>query len=106
MSGFRRALRRTFRIGFGVGGLALLAYPFVFTDTEFINQETTFNRELLAMSGKYLKSYRPAFLFTGGLGQACYNSLLSADGDLNIVYNRHLLTMSDGGTISLDWAKP
>ena len=68
MSGFKRALGRTFRIGFGVGGVALLAYPFVFTDTEIIHQETSFNKELLAMSDKYLKSYRPAFLFTGGLG--------------------------------------
>ena len=106
MKGFRRVLGRAFRAGFGAGGVALLAYPFMCTDTEFIHQDTAFNRDILAMSSKYLTSYRPALLFTGGLGQACYNTFLSADRGLNIVYSRHLLTMSDGGTISLDWAKP
>ena len=106
MSGFRRVIGRTFRVGFGVGGVGLLAYPFVCTDTEFIHQDTAFNKELLSKSSKYLTTYRPAFLFTGGLGQALYNTFLDADRDLKIVYSRRLLTMSDGGTISLDWAKP
>ena len=106
MSAFRRACGSAMRVGFGVGGVGFLAYPFVCTDTEFISQQTSFNQRVLAKSNKYLTSYRPTLGFTGGLAQAIYNMFLAEDRQLDINYTRHLLTMSDGGTISLDWAKP
>ena len=58
------------------------------------------------MSSQYLTKYQPVPLFSAGLRQIIFNNFVCKDNLLPIQYKRHLITLDDGGTIALDWAKP
>ena len=62
------------------------------------------NREVLKRSNKYLKSYMPGFGISGKLRQVLFNVWFAKDVQTPITYERTYLMMSDGGTISVDWA--
>ena len=46
--------------------------------------------------------------FSTGLRQLAWNNFKWAieDKHIHLEYERHFIKLSDGGTISLDWAKP
>ena len=87
------------------GGLAcFMAYPFVKTDTKFEYQDTPFNKAVLQKSDQHLTSYMPGFGISGKVRQIMFNVWFAKDKDAPIKYERHLVTLEDGGTISIDWA--
>ena len=48
----------------------------------------------------------PGFGLSGKVRQVLFELMLSKDNVTPVVYERANLTMSDGGTVSVDWAKP
>jgi predicted alpha/beta-fold hydrolase len=95
-----------------VKGFALLnagyfiAYPQLKTKTEFhFDASNQVNTELLDKVTT-LKEYRPPFFYSGKLRQTLFQVYVSKDVEIPIAYERKLLTMQDGGTTSIDWAKP
>ena len=46
----------------------------------------------------------PGLGISGKVRQIMFNVWFAKDKDAPICYERHLLTMADGGTISIDWA--
>ena len=102
LSGFKRLLKG----GLYAGSASIIAYPFLFTDTKFHYKETRFNKQVLDRCSTYLTNYRPLPLFDRGIRQIIYNYYFCEDRAIPIEYERHTLTLKDGGTISLDWAKP
>ena len=47
----------------------------------------------------------PGFGISGKLRQVLYNVWIAKDKEIQINYERTNLKMSDGGTISIDWAR-
>ena len=102
----RQNLRSIFRYS-ALGATAyFVCYPFVKTDTRFYHQKTDFNEKVLRRSDQYLKSYMPGFGISGKVRQVLFNVWFAKDIEIPINYERTNLTMSDGGTISVDWATP
>jgi len=60
---------------------------------------------VLEKCNKYLKGYTPGFGISGRVRQCLFNIWFAKDVSTPTVYERTYLTMSDGGTISVDWAK-
>ena len=48
--------------------------------------------------------YMPGFGISGKVRQIMFNVWFAKDKDAPIKYERHLIKMEDGGTISIDWA--
>lgn len=88
----------------GSGLAYFVAYPFVKTETKFQYQETEFNKAVIGKSDQYLARYMPGFGISGKVRQIMFNELVSKDKEAPIKYERNLVTMEDGGTISIDWA--
>ena len=106
MSGYFAGFKKLFKRSLYAGSVAFVAYPFVFTDTKFYYKETSFNNQLLNRCSMYLSNYRPLPLFDAGVRQILFNYYFCEDRAIPIEYERHTLTMKDGGTIALDWATP
>lgn len=98
--------RRLLKTGFYGGVVTFVAYPFVKTDTKFHYKDTEFNRQVLKRSGSHLRAYMPGFGISGKIRQIFFNVWFAKDKETPIVYERTNLVVSDGGTISIDWAFP
>ena len=88
------------------GTVCFMAYPFVKTETRFYHQDTEFNKKLLSRTNNYLKAYLPTFGVSGKVRQVLFNVLVCKDKKAPIVFERINVPLSDGGTVSIDWAHP
>ena len=48
----------------------------------------------------------PPLFYSGKLRQTLFNVYVAKDKHLQINYRREMLTLPDGGSVSLDWASP
>ena len=102
--GFRHYFKQTIRGGLIAGSVSFCAYPYLKTDTQFRYQPNSFNEQVLQMSNSYLKNYMPPLFYSGKLRQTLFNVYVSKDKHLQVNYRREMLTLPDGGSVSLDWA--
>ncbi|CDW76738.1 esterase lipase thioesterase family protein [Stylonychia lemnae] len=91
--------------GLGIGSAAY--YPIKISNTDFYYQKTEENEKILKLCSQHLNKYMPSLhLLPHGAFQVVWNLIAAKDRHYKIQYQRDVLTMSDGGSISVDWAYP
>eukprot|EP00347_Sterkiella_histriomuscorum_P023338 403335026 len=82
-------------------------YPIKVSNTDFYYQKTDENVKVLSRCSQHLNRYMPSlYLFPHGAFQALWNIYGAKDIHIPIQYERDVLTMDDGGSVSIDWAYP
>lgn len=86
------------------------------TKTQFLCQPTQFNRDFLASDQiKELRKYRPPLLVASSMPQLIWLTRVWRDcrvtdvvqkHDEELEYERSLVPLKDGGTLSIDWYWP
>lgn len=91
-----------------VGLAALLGYPFYDNELKFYYVENDANRKCLNAIPSLKGDFTPTPWISHGLWQSYYGSStgrLKEEGNVHLVlYERELVRLEDGGTISIDWA--
>ena len=95
----------------GVGLAALVGYPFYDNNLKFYYVDTEENRKCLeAVPSLKQVNFTPTPWLPFGIQQSYFGSStghITEDArDLNLIlFDRELITLPDGGTISIDWAR-